>query len=43
MSRGSEQTPTIVAAPVDVDAAAVVAGKLGEGEACGVGCGENQC
>lgn len=35
------QTLTIIAAPVYVDAASVVAGKLGEGETCGVGCGQN--
>lgn len=33
-----EQTLTIITAPVDVDAAPIVAGELGEGEAGGVGC-----
>ena len=37
-----EQTLTIITAPVNVDAASVVAGELGEGEARGVGCGQNQ-
>lgn len=32
---------TIIAAPVYVDAASVVAGKLGEGETCGVRCGQS--
>lgn len=41
-SRG-EQTLTIIAAPVYVDTATVVASKLGEGETCGVGCGQNEC
>lgn len=36
-----EQTLTIITAPVNVDAAPVVAGELGEGETCGVGCGQN--
>lgn len=40
-TRGHEKTLTIIAAPVYVDAASVVAGKLGEGETCGVGCGQN--
>lgn len=35
-----EQMLTIVAAPVYVDAAAIVAGKLSEGETRGVGWGE---
>lgn len=35
-------TLTIVTAPVYVDAASVVAGKLGEGETRGVGCGRNE-
>lgn len=37
---GWEESQTVVAAPVYVDAAAVVAGELCEGEAGGVGCGE---
>lgn len=32
------KTLTIVTAPVDVDAAAIVAGKLSEGKTGGVGC-----
>lgn len=35
-----ERTLTIVAAPVYVDAAAIVAGELSEGETCGVRWGE---
>lgn len=42
MGRGSQQTQTIITAPVDVDAAAVVAGKLGKRETCGVGCEETK-
>lgn len=37
--RRKEPTLTVVAAPVDVDAASVVAGELREREAGGVGCG----
>ena len=33
-----KQALTIVASPVDVDASAVVAGKLSQGEAGGIGC-----
>lgn len=40
-TRGYEKTLTIIAAPVYVDAASIVAGKLGEWETCGVGCGQN--
>lgn len=39
--RKKKLTLTIITAPVYVDAASVVAGKLGEGETCGVGCGQN--
>lgn len=33
-----KQALTIVTSPVDVDASAVVAGKLSQGEAGGIGC-----
>lgn len=40
LGRRSQKTLTIIAAPVNVDAAAIVAGKLGEWKARGVGCGQ---
>lgn len=37
-----EHKLTIITTPVDVDAASIVAGELGERETCGVGCGQNK-
>lgn len=37
-----KETLTIIAAPVYVDAASIVAGELSEGETCGVCCGQKQ-
>lgn len=40
--RRKEPTLTVIAAPVNVDAASVVAGELCEGEAGGIGCGHGK-
>lgn len=39
-SENEDQKLTVITPPVNVDAASVVAGELGEGETCRVGCGE---